>query len=168
MCCAAWPTTTTKNFLNNFFLISNAKRSYLTSLSPLLQLRRGKGPPERMEGDSAQRSSRTGAGGRPHRPQCKPHNWGGIRKGAQKARTSVVWEKNESYGTSPAVQWLGLRTSNAGGAGSIPGRGTEIPHATGCGQKLKKKKKKSEPYTESCSGPTQQIFKARLKRICPQ
>ena len=30
--------------------------------------------------------------------------------------------------------------SNAGGVGSIPGRGTKIPHAAGCGQKLKKKK----------------------------
>ena len=43
-------------------------------------------------------------------------------------------------GTSPAVQWLTL-PSNAGGAGLIPGRGTKIPHAEGCGQKLKKKRK---------------------------
>ena len=28
------------------------------------------------------------------------------------------------------VQWLGLQASNAGDAGSIPGRGTKIPHAT--------------------------------------
>ena len=33
-------------------------------------------------------------------------------------------------GTSLVVQWLGLRTSNEGGRGSIPGRGTRIPHAT--------------------------------------
>ena len=26
-------------------------------------------------------------------------------------------------------QWLGLHASNAGGAGSIPGQGTKIPHA---------------------------------------
>ena len=29
-----------------------------------------------------------------------------------------------------AVQWLRLRAFNAGGMGSIPGRGTKIPHAT--------------------------------------
>ena len=39
-------------------------------------------------------------------------------------------------------QWLKLRTSNAGGAGSIPGQGTKIPHAVGCSHK--KGKKKSE------------------------
>ena len=44
-------------------------------------------------------------------------------------------------GTSLAVQWLRLCTYNAGGAGSIPGRGTRIPHATWCSQKKKKKKK---------------------------
>ena len=27
------------------------------------------------------------------------------------------------------VQWLSLCASNAGGAGSIPGQGTKIPHA---------------------------------------
>ena len=38
-----------------------------------------------------------------------------------------------------AVQWLGLRTSTAGGLGSTPGRGTEILQAALCGQKKKKK-----------------------------
>ena len=33
-----------------------------------------------------------------------------------------------SQGTSLAVQWLRLRTSTAGGAGSIPAQGTKIPH----------------------------------------
>ena len=33
-------------------------------------------------------------------------------------------------GTSLAVQWLRLLASNAGGAGSIPGWGTKIPHTT--------------------------------------
>ena len=37
-------------------------------------------------------------------------------------------------GTSLAVQWLGLRASNAGGAGSIPGGATKIPQATWHGQ----------------------------------
>ena len=36
----------------------------------------------------------------------------------------------KNLGTSLAVQWLRLCASNAGGAGSIPGRGTRIPHAT--------------------------------------
>ena len=33
--------------------------------------------------------------------------------------------------------------SNAGGVGSIPGQGTKVPHAAGCGQKSLKKKKKN-------------------------
>ena len=37
--------------------------------------------------------------------------------------------------TSLAVQWLRLRTSTAGGTGSIPGQGTKIPHAKGNGKK---------------------------------
>ena len=43
--------------------------------------------------------------------------------------------KIESMGTSLAVQWLRLCTYTLGGVGSIPGRGTKIPHA----QKVKKK-----------------------------
>ena len=35
------------------------------------------------------------------------------------------------------VQWLRLDTFNAGGAGSIHGRGTKIPHAMQHGQKIK-------------------------------
>ena len=33
-------------------------------------------------------------------------------------------------GTSLAVRWLTLHASTARGVGSIPGRGTKIPHAT--------------------------------------
>ena len=36
---------------------------------------------------------------------------------------------------SLAVQWLRLRTSSAGGAGSSPGQRTKIPHAAQCSQK---------------------------------
>ena len=36
------------------------------------------------------------------------------------------------------VQWLRLLTPNAGGMGSIPGRGTKILHAAWRGQKKKK------------------------------
>ena len=38
---------------------------------------------------------------------------------------------------------------NAGGLGSIPGWETKIPHAMGCGQKVEKKKKKTNK-THSC------------------
>ena len=48
-----------------------------------------------------------------------------------------------AMGTSLAVQWLRFRASSAGGAGSIPGLGTKIPHAARP-KKLKKKKKKKE------------------------
>ena len=40
-----------------------------------------------------------------------------------------------SESTSLAVQWLRLCASTAGGAGSIPGQETRIPHALGLGQK---------------------------------
>ena len=40
-------------------------------------------------------------------------------------------------GTSLAVRWMRLHASNAGGAGSIPGRGTKIPHAVRLSQKKK-------------------------------
>ena len=43
-------------------------------------------------------------------------------------------------GISLEVQWLRLCTSNAGGAGSIPGWGNKIPHAAWHGQKILKKK----------------------------
>lgn len=41
--------------------------------------------------------------------------------------------------TSLAVQWLRLRTLNAGSTDLIPGQGT-IPHATWRGQRIKKAK----------------------------
>ena len=46
--------------------------------------------------------------------------------------------RKDTRGTSLAVQWLRLHTSSAGGMGSIPGRGTKIPHAVQGGQKKKK------------------------------
>ena len=42
-----------------------------------------------------------------------------------------LFSKHSKIGTSLVVQWLRLYASNAGGAGSIPGWGTKIPHATG-------------------------------------
>ena len=48
--------------------------------------------------------------------------------------------KSKIVGTSLAVQWLSLRTSTAGGTGSIPSWGTKIPRVVQCGQKKKKSK----------------------------
>ena len=45
-------------------------------------------------------------------------------------------------GSSLVVQWLRLRASTAGGAGSIPGRGTKIPACCVVWPKKEKKKKK--------------------------
>ena len=39
------------------------------------------------------------------------------------------------------VQWLKLHASNIGGARSIPGQGTKIPHAAQGSQDIKKKTK---------------------------
>ena len=38
--------------------------------------------------------------------------------------------EDRGTGTSLVVRWLRLRASTAGGAGSIPGQGTKIPHAS--------------------------------------
>ena len=63
----------------------------------------------------------------------KMANGGGVRWGG------VGWGGVGWGGTSLAVQWLRLYTSSAEGAGSIPGRGTKIPHAAWHGQKNKNK-----------------------------
>ena len=47
--------------------------------------------------------------------------------------------KNAFFGTSLVIQWFSFSTSIAGGAGSIPGWGTKIPHAVWCSQKIKNK-----------------------------
>lgn len=48
-------------------------------------------------------------------------------------------------GTSLAIQWLRLHASTPRGAGSIPGWGTKIPHASG----LKKKKQNLGSFLEA-------------------
>ena len=60
-----------------------------------------------------------------------------------KTKETNVWKKKKKQmsGTSLAVQWLILYTSTAEGAGSIPGPGTKIPHASWCGQLFKDKNK---------------------------
>jgi len=40
--------------------------------------------------------------------------------------------KRYIWGNSLAIQWLGFHALTAEGQGSIPGRGTKIPHPTGC------------------------------------
>ena len=42
-------------------------------------------------------------------------------------------------GASPEVQWPRLHSPSAGGAGSDPAQGAEIPHSKKCGHKVKKK-----------------------------
>ena len=49
---------------------------------------------------------------------------------------NFIYYKKYVLGTSLAVQWLQLHTSNAQGIGLIPGQGTKTPHATQCGQKM--------------------------------
>ena len=46
------------------------------------------------------------------------------------------------------VQWLRHYASIVGGAGSIPGQGTKIPHATLCGKKKNRKQKTKTQETK--------------------
>ena len=46
-------------------------------------------------------------------------------------------KRQNSPGTSLAVQWLRLCTANAEGVGSIPVPGTKIPHDLQCGQRFR-------------------------------
>ena len=64
----------------------------------------------------------------------KMHNLNLILRKNQTNPTEGLF-KITGWGTSLAVQWLRLCTPNAGGTGSISGRGTKIPHATWRGQK---------------------------------
>ena len=52
--------------------------------------------------------------------------------------------KKKKKRASLVAQWLRLHTSTAGGAGSIPGRGTKISHAVQHSQKILKKKRKKQ------------------------
>ena len=53
----------------------------------------------------------------------------------------------QQTGTSLVVQGLGLCNSNAGGTGSIPGQGTNIPQDAYSQKKEKKKRKPNKPTT---------------------
>ena len=73
--------------------------------------------------------------------------------------------------TSVAVQWLRLRRpvvetspSNAGSAGSIPGRGTKIPHAWGPKtQNIKQKQYCNKFNKDFKNGRHQKILKQKQK-----
>ena len=68
-------------------------------------------------------------------------------------------------GNSLVVQWLGLHALTAEGPGSIPGQGTKIPQATGCGEK-KKKNLKNKQKELARSGSLRFVdFKLRNVRI---
>ena len=62
-------------------------------------------------------------------------------------------------GTSLVVQSLRLCTPTSGGAGSIPGRGTKIPHPVHCALQQKKKKR----YCFECKG---NVLSARREWRC--
>ena len=81
-------------------------------------------------------------------------------------------------GTSLVVQWLRLHASNAGGAGSIPGRGTKIPHTAWHGPKIKKTKKTTKQSTVSLGSPVCRLWGVRgcrrgrgagrqMRKCCP-
>ena len=59
-------------------------------------------------------------------------------RGHLRQHTAQDWGLIPPPPTSLVVQWLRLGTSTAGGTGSIPGRGTKIPHASQCSQKKEK------------------------------
>ena len=59
------------------------------------------------------------------------------------AETSLgTWHLNRDLRTSLVVQWLRHYTSTAGAMGSIPSRGTKIPHDRWFGKKKKNQKNK--------------------------
>ena len=60
------------------------------------------------------------------------HFWGKKNQRTRIRRYVLCW-------TSLAVQCLRLCTSSAAGAGSIPGRGTKLPHAVGHSQNKKRR-----------------------------
>ena len=79
----------------------------------------------------------------------------------------------EHTGNSLAVQWLGLCTFTAKGAGSIPGQGTEIPQAVRRGEKNPKnilKNKKIQnlttlPHLHCCPPALSLVFPQLLRAL---
>ena len=64
---------------------------------------------------------------------------GGMYKGPVAGEIAVPSRKGKKARVRdfPGGQWLGLCPSNAGGKGSIPGRGTKSPHTTWHSQEKK-------------------------------
>ena len=66
-------------------------------------------------------------------------------RGCRRPR-SCARKSNQREGlveTSLAVQWLRLCASTAGGAGSIPGQGSKILHASWCSQKKRERERRA-------------------------
>ena len=64
------------------------------------------------------------------------------KTGAKRKTYLNSWNKKNSknHGDFPGGPVVKTSPSNTGSEGSIPGRGTKIPHAAGCSQKVKEKK----------------------------
>ena len=96
---------------------------------------------------------------------------------SQSPLSSTSIQNLSPFGSSLAVQWLGLRPSTAGGTGWIPSQGSKIPHDARCG-----KKKTMNPVTFAyfllgrrtlhspggLSPPPPQSFEMPLKHSPPQ
>lgn len=54
---------------------------------------------------------------------------------------SKIKIKKIAIGTSLAVHWINMHTSNAGDAGSVPGWGVKVLHAVRHGQNIKNEDK---------------------------
>ena len=66
---------------------------------------------------------------------------------------ACTWVKTLDLGDSLMVQWLSLCTFTAKGLGLMPGRGTEIPQAMGCGKKKPQKTSLGLGLNSSLCGP---------------
>ena len=64
-----------------------------------------------------------------------------------KTKSRKIPYLNQTPGTSLVVQWLRLHASPEGGLSSIPGQGTQIPHAAGCGQNNNNNKKQTPKFS---------------------
>ena len=71
-------------------------------------------------------------------------------------------------GTSLAAQWLRLCVSNAGGMGSIPGRGTKIPYTLCHSQKKRNRETMifSWSLSQGCPGPREGCCWINLRAPC--
>ena len=78
-----------------------------------------------------------------HYLEISVHVYSSITHTSQNMETTYVYWQMNRWGecateTSLVVQWWKLHITNAEGAGSIPGGGTKISHATGHSQRIKR------------------------------